>query len=157
MLLGGNKMKQLISLLIIIILLFTLSGCVKHVEDTNGVDDFTIQTYTDADIESGKTSSTKFGSVETTINNNTHLKVSKFTGVEELLSTKATNQTLIYNVESTCKQGNFRIVILKDGSIIRDVRINSKETITLENCNGRYKLMMVGESAKIDIKYSVSK
>ena len=142
------KIKKILRMFIALALVISLVGCIKHVEDTNGEDNYEIETYTDEDITSGKYATLKVGSITSTVGNVTTLKVNKFTGIEELDSTKATNNTLVFNVESTITKGNFRMVIVKDGDIIRDVAINTTENITLENCSGRFKLIMVGESAK---------
>jgi len=137
---------------------FIIAGCsLGQIEDTNGTEDFTIQTFTDSDITSNRSSRTTFNSSIITYNNNTKVKIGKFSGVYELESFKVSNQTLVFNIESSCTNGNFRIVIICDDEIVNDVKINSNETITIENTNGTYSLKIIGESAKISVDYSIIK
>lgn len=150
------KIKRFFSLLVLITLSFILTGCMKQIEDTNGEDDFTIQTYTDDDITSGKSISMKVGSLTNTVNNTTTIKIKKFSGLEKLDTIKADNDTIEFNVESTVSSGNFRMVIIKEKEIIQDVIINTTDKITLTGCTGRYDLVMIGESAKINLKYTIN-
>lgn len=149
-------MKKFISLLLIFSL-FLLVGCVNHVEDTNGLNDYTIETYTDEDIASGKSKYLMTGAYQTTFANQSTLKVDILTGINKLKSIKAKNQDLSFDITSNCEAGNFRIVIVHNMAIVKDVQINSHQAFTLEDCDGTYNLIIVGESAKIDLEYSYTK
>lgn len=137
---------------------FLLVGCnIGQIEDTNGESDFTIETISDKKIISRSSSNFIANSVTNKIGSNTSIKVGKFSGVKELETTRVSNQTLTYEIESNCTYGNFRIVIVHNSEIIRDVAINSSEIITINNANGTYYLKIVGESAKFSLDYSIQK
>lgn len=146
-------MKKII--IIILFLAVFLGGCIKQIEDTNGTDDYTIETFTDEDITANRTSYIIVSSFTTTINNVTTVKIGKFSGIYELEKTRVPNSNLQYQIASTCTSGNFRIVIVKDNEILDDVQINTSKTISYPNANGTYQLRIVGESAKIEMNYSI--
>lgn len=150
-------MKKVLNVLFLVVLMLMLSGCVKHVEDTNGPDNYEIQTFTDEEITSKRKSYITVGSVQNVVNNKNTFKALKFTGIYELKKVDASNQSLTFFIVSECTSGNFRIVIVHDNAIIHDVKINDTESIILNNCNGKYSLVIVGESAKMNIEYSISK
>jgi hypothetical protein len=150
-------MKKLCKLLLAIVLVLTLSGCFKQVEDTNGPDDYTIQTYTDKDITYGNKKHVFIGALENSIGNHGSLKVSKFSGIYDLYKVNASNQRLEFNITAKCSSGNFRVVIVHDNEIIYNVKINQNDVKAFDNCDGNYTIVIVGESAKIDVNYMVIK
>ena len=46
-------MKKISRFILLIILLLTLTGCVEHIEDTNGENNYSLETITDQDILKG--------------------------------------------------------------------------------------------------------
>jgi len=141
--------KKIIFLFLFVFILVTFSGC-THIEDTNGAEDYTIETFTDDDIIK-KSSYSALGFVETNINGKITIKISKFSGVYEITSLNPKNETLVFTVESKCSLGNFRIVLIKDDAIIRDILINTTEKVEIENANGKYIMKIVGESANFSL------
>ncbi|HHU55466.1 MAG TPA: hypothetical protein GXZ48_02085 [Acholeplasmataceae bacterium] len=148
------KIKYIV---LLIILLISLGGCFKHIDDTNGDDDYTIETFSDADITKSSSSYVMYGSTTTSMNSKTEFKVQKFSGIRTLETVKASNETIIFNFDSQCISGNLRIVIVQGEEIIKDVNINGQSTVTIENANGTYILKVVGESAKFKLEYSIEK
>ncbi len=135
--------------------LFLLSGCALHIEDTNGNDNFTLQTITDQDIISGR-SSVSVSSVGSSNNNRTTLKVEKLSGVKTLETLKSGSYefTITFNVE----QGNCRLVLCDGENILQDIDIGAKDkTFTTKSESGKLYLKIAGESAKFNIEYTYKK
>ena len=146
------KKKILLSILSIPLIL-SLTSC-SHVEDTNGPDDFSIVTYSDAQIV--KSNSYLFNnSLETTKNSVTNLSVKKFSGIYQLEKIAANNQDIHYSISSKVTSGNFRIVIVHSEIIVKEVEINTTSEFVINNANGKYLLKIVGESASFSFTYSV--
>lgn len=149
-------MKKMLAFAIIAALaLLVLSGCASHIEDTNGSDDFSLQTITDQNIISGM-SSISVSSTKSSNSSRTTLKVGKFSGVKTLekLQSGSYEFTVTFNAEA----GNCRLVICDDENILSDIDIGAKDqTITVKSNDSKLYLKIAGESAKFDIEYSYKK
>lgn len=149
-------MKKMLAFAIIAALaLLVLSGCASHIEDTNGSDDFSLQTITDQNIISGM-SSISVSSTKSSNSSRTTLKVGKFSGVKTLekLQSGSYEFTVTFNAEA----GNCRLVICDDENILSDIDIEAKDqTITVKSNDSKLYLKIAGESAKFDIEYSYKK
>lgn len=150
-------MKKIVVLLFFSILLISLTACVSHVEDTNGEDNYTIETFSDDDIVNSKISHISFGSMISRTNGKGNAHIKKFSGVYELENFKLDNEYLKIEVDSECFSGNFALVLIVDNQIIKIFENNSTETYEIEKANGNFRLRMVGESANIKVEYEISK
>lgn len=149
--------KRILLLVLLLFLVVSLGACsYKHIEDTNGENNFSIVSISDDKIIS-KSQNLTYGSVRTTKNGETTLKIKKMSGVMDLEKTKVDDQGLIYSVESTVNSGNFRIVVTLAEKIISDIEVNCKTDITVPNTKGTYVLKIVGESANFTMKYKIVK
>lgn len=146
---------------ITIFLLFfvILTGCSKmHIEDTNGLEDYSLQEITEEDILTSTRVLYQMSIENSKIENGVQI-VSKsanvFTGVDclEKLTIKS---PFTITITTSLEAGNFRVVIIKDGQIIDDGLINGTFTKTYTE-SGKYQLKIVGESAKFKISYSIEK
>lgn len=137
-------------LIMIFFMFLSLTAC-THIGDTNGDQDFTIETFTDLDIIN-KSSHMALGFVESNLNGKITIKAKKFSGVYGIYSVNANNEPLSITVESSCSSGNLRIVLINDETIIGDYEINTTDSIDIENANGKYIVKIVGESAKFSLK-----
>jgi hypothetical protein len=144
--------KKFILIILFFFTILILTGC-NQIEDSNGNDDYTIQTISNEDIIK-KSSYSALGFVETNINGKYTKKANKFSGVYKVLSVEANNEKLSISMESSVTAGNFRIVLIKGDEIIDDFELNTTDTITIDNANGTYIVKIVGESAKFTLKYS---
>ena len=75
--------KKLWLVCFILSIVLTLTSCAAQIEDTNGTDNYDLNTLTDEDFFK-QSNVTKFGSVTSKINNQATLKVKKMSGVEVL-------------------------------------------------------------------------
>lgn len=152
------KYKLISHLIIIICLSIFITGCsYGQIEDTNGDEDFSIETISDEKIKKGPNTRFVIKSKRTNKNNISTVKIEKFSGIYLLKTTKVSNQTLTFNIDSTVEKGNFRIVIVKDKEIIKDFLINCSDSHTIDNAVGNYLLKIVGESAKFTIDFEICK
>lgn len=151
-------MKKFLFVLVSVFMLIGFTGCnFGQVEDTNGEDDYSLVKYTDGDITNKSSSYSALGLLENNIGSNKSISASKFSGIYTIDTIDVSSGTLVFSIESELTAGNFRIVIVKDGSIVDDAELNKTDTIEIVNANGKYVLKVVGESAKFSVKWTVQK
>lgn len=130
---------------------FLFSSC-SQIEDTNGPDDYSIQTFTEEEMLSGVGNVTSFVSGKMIFMNNYTYTCKKYSGIETLERFKKVDSgsiTILPEVTS----GNFRVLILRDDALFCDCPIN--EEVTLRMPAGNYKIIIVGESANYKLKYTI--
>lgn len=145
-------MKKLLCVVLAVILLLSCAGCVNlSYEDTNGEDNYALQTLTDADILRGASSSTVLSS-KVTVNDKTECKAKTMSGVVTLLEKKLNNEPLHITVSCKISKGNARLVLVLDDKIIHDFALNTEnQTFTLSNVTGKVRLKIAGESAGYEV------
>ena len=151
-------MKYKLFNFIIIFLIFSLllTGCeYGQIEDTNGEEDYSIQTITDDRIKEGPNTRFVINSKWSTKYNVTTIKIEKFSGIFLLRTILVTNKTLTYEIDSIVEKGNFKIVIVKNNEEIINVLINSTELVTINDAEGKYQIKAVGESAKFKMSFEI--
>lgn len=150
------KYKLLNLILIFLILSLLLTGCeYGQIEDTNGEEDYSIQTILDDKIKEGPNTRYVINSKWSTKDNVTTMKIEKFSGIFLLRTTHVTNKTLTYEIDSIVEKGNFKIVIVKNNEEIINVLINSTELVTINDAEGKYQIKAVGESAKFKMSFEI--
>lgn len=149
-------MKRTISTILILSLLLCLSGCsLGQLEDTNGPEDYSLQTLTEEDILQGA-STIKVMSSSTTINNKSTCKAKTMSGVETLFSRKLQNESLDILLSCEITGGNARLVLILDGEILHDFALNENDQhFTLENVTGKVSLRLAGESAGYAVSFEI--
>lgn len=151
-------MKKFLFVLVGFIMLFSFTACnFGQVEDTNGEDDYSLVKYSDEDITKKSSSYSALGLIKKNIGSNKSISASKFSGIYTIETVDLSSGTLVFSIESELTSGNFRIVIVKDGSIVEDAELNKTDTIEITNANGKYILKIVGESAKFSVKWTVQR
>ena len=126
--------KKLWLVCFILSIVLTLTSCAAQIEDTNGTDNYDLNTLTDEDFFK-QSNVTKFGSVTSKINNQATLKVKKMSGVEVLdkINVSSGNLTIHTNLKITA--GNIKLVliyndeIIKEGSEVEVLKINGVKAI----------------------------
>jgi len=133
---------------------------VEHIEDTNGADNYSLQTITEQDVI-GQKMGTK-GSIsksETHLGNiSSGIKYSskKFTGVYRLHATTLFKGSDIYVslAEFEIKEGNFAFYVVFDGKVIGKIEPSDAATseFTLKNVEktGGLEYVIAGESANFE-------
>ena len=148
-----KKFKICAIILLCMIIALSLSACGNHIEDTNGDDNFSLETITDSDIESGKTNTVVYSESKMTVGNKTTYKAKKLSGIKKLEDINV-NKSFTITSDMTVSAGNCRLVLLKNSQILQDLNINGSEKLTFES--GRYSLMIAGESATVSLTYTIT-
>ena len=148
-------MKKNSRFILLLILLLTLTGCVEHIEDTNGADNFSLETITDQDILNGfPTISVRQSKVRK--NNEYKYSVKKITGVEEVFKGSFKNENVAITINTSVEEGNARIVLVYKNQIIKQFMLNAdNQVFSMINVDGEIKIIVAGESAKINIDFIV--
>ena len=145
----------LIAVIIAGIMLFNTD--LEHIEDTNGADNFELQTITDEDIAKIEMGSLNVGVSTNNITNMTEISSSKFTGVYEVLYTNLIGKSdFMLNIyDFQINSGNFKMVVVHDGEIVHTITPENAEEFLLEDISGTVSLVIAGESA--DFSFEMAK
>jgi len=146
---------KIVRVLICILLLGSLVGCMKQIEDTNGDEDFSIVSISDEKICSNVNSYVAFNSYSVENDGFKTVSIKTFSGVDTVDKTVVFNQSLTYNIDLTVKKGNFRLILIKDREIIWEFPLNESSSYTVNNGSGIYELKIAGESAEFSINFSI--
>ena len=143
-----------------ILVCFSLISCATVYDDTNGADNFTLQTITDDNIINRNIGSSGFGYSESEAFGITSSEYSSknFNGVEEIfITTYITKSTFsVYIGHLTVRSGNFRLVAVNNDEIIYDFPLDSfGDTIWFEDIKGSFAIRAAGESASFSMYLSV--
>ncbi len=151
-------MKKIISLILATFILASITACsLKHIEDTNGADNFELQQITDENIcrmDIGALNVTESNDI---IGDTVTYKSKKFTGVYEVYYTNIiTNRFEITVNHARVDKGNFKMVLLVDNEIVHTFALNElTQTFVMEDVRGTVSLRIAGESAKFQFDYYV--
>lgn len=145
----------LIAVIIAGIMLFNTD--LEHIEDTNGADNFELQTITDEDIAKIEMGSLNVTTSTNSITNMTEISSSKFTGVYEVLYTNLIGKSdfLLNIYDFQINSGNFKMVVVHDGEIVHTITPENAEEFLLEDISGTVSLVIAGESA--DFSFEMAK
>ena len=142
-------MKRIFALLLTLALALSLTACGSvKIEDTNGPDNFALNTITDQnilnlDLPSGGYRTKTSGLLSKTV---TH-SGKDFSGVVEVLWTDMIAGDFVLDLmDFTVTGGNFRMVVVNEDKIIADIEPGTTQ-ILLEGVKGRVALRIAGESA----------
>lgn len=147
-------MKKIFMFIVILLFVLSLSAC-GHIEDINGLEDFTVETFTDEDIIYSKKSSFSFGVTKVNLIDSGKFSAIKLSGVEEIRKINVKGEDLLLEFDVKCEKGNLRVVVIYENQIVKDIKINEKDTFSVTNANGKYIVKVVGESAKFKINYNI--
>lgn len=139
---------------------FTLVGCGEEYEDTNGPQDYTLQTLTDENIIKRDVGASGLAYEESDIAGlkSSEYSAKNFNGVEEIYITNFIFESDIefYIGHLNIKSGNLRIVAINDDEIIYDFPLDAfNETVRFENLKGTFSVRIAGESAAFDMHIDV--
>ena len=149
-------MKKFLSILFCLCLCAALAGCGAQYEDTNGPDDFSLQTITDENIIQRNVGASGLTYTESNfagIIQSTEYSAKNFNGVEELYQTNflLPSDFSVYIGHMNVKSGNFRLVAINNDEIIFDFPLDAfGETFWFEDIKGSFAVHVVGESAAFE-------
>ena len=150
-----NKLFVPVILIVVIIAgIMLFNTDLEHIEDTNGADNFELQTITDADIAKIEMGSLNVGVSTNNITNMNEISSSKFTGVYEVLYTNLIGKSdfLLNIYDFQVNGGNFKMVVVHNGEIVHTITPENAEEFRLEDISGTVSLVIAGESADFSFK-----
>ena len=142
-------MKRIFALLLTLALALSLTACGSvKIEDTNGPDNFALNTITDQNILNLDLPSGGYGTKTSGLLSKTVTHSGKdFSGVAEVLWTDMIAGDFVLDLmDYTVTGGNFRMVVVNEDRIIADIEPGTTQ-ILLEGVKGRVALRIAGESA----------
>ena len=153
-------MKKILSILLICLLCTAMTGCGTTYEDTNGPDDYSLQTITDENIINLETGASGLGHKESNIAGivSQEYYSKNFNGAERLYLTNfiLPSDIEIYVSYVTVHSGNFRMVVINDDEIIHEFAPDTfNETVRFENLKGSFAIHVAGESADFEMDYDI--
>ena len=153
-------MKKLCKVLLCSILCFTLCACGTTYEDTNGTDDFRLQTITDENIINLDVGSSGLAYEELNLGilHSSEYSAKNFNGVERIYQTSfwGKSDVFVYIGHLNVEKGNFKLVVINNDKIIYTIPLDSfGERFLFEDLKGDFSIHVAGESAKFDFHIEV--
>lgn len=149
----NNLLYILIAVAVVVICGYSfLNSDLKHIEDTNGPDDYTLTTITDENIIKQDMGALNVSKSIGLLNDGVTFKSDKFTGVYRVFQTNFffDSDFLMDVAGFWVNNGNFRMCIVNDGKIIANVEPGMFATCELSDLNGSFELVIAGESADFE-------
>ena len=130
----------------------------EHIEDTNGADNYSLQTITDENICKLDMSALNIVEDNNIVGEAVTYKSEKFSGVYEVFTENiVTNRYEITVNHAKVNAGNFKMVLCVDDKIVHTFKLNElSQTFVLENVKGSVSLRIAGESADFMFDYYVN-
>ena len=154
-------MKKGILALLVVCLCWNLAGCGTQYEDTNGADNFALQTITDQNIIHLDTGASGLSYTEKNllgVISSSEYSSGNFNGVEQLYLTNflLPSDIEIYIGHMNVKQGNFKLVVINNDEIIHEFALDTfGETFRFENLKGTFSVHVAGESAAFEFHIDI--
>ncbi len=152
-----NKLFVPVILVVVIIgAVVFFNSDLEHIEDTNGAENFELQTITDEDIAKIEMGSLNVTTSTNNITNMTEISSKKFTGVHEVLYTNLLDKSdfMLDLYDFKVNGGNFKMAVVHDGKIVKTITEENYEETLIEDINGTVSLVIAGESADFSFKMS---
>ncbi|MBQ3507356.1 MAG: hypothetical protein IJA91_02295, partial [Clostridia bacterium] len=144
------------AVVVVCVIWFILGGG-KHIEDTNGPDNFALTTITDKDIVKREMASLGLGEKSDMLTNTVTYYSDKYTGVSELYYHGYSTAGLEITVHhASVTEGNFCIAVVINDKIAHKFSLNElSQTYTLTEA-GEVRLVIAGESAAFEFDFNVN-
>ncbi len=124
-------------------------------EDINGTDT-SLAILTDDEIFGEIQNYAQFGAISGNTGNGFFYTAQKFSGVYTVARfTVRDKKAFIISSTLELEEGNFRIVLLRDGSYVADIPTDGTR-LELEPKDGTYTIRIAGESAKVNLEVEIS-
>lgn len=143
--------------LIVVAVFWFLSDDLQHIEDTNGADNYKLQTITGYNIINLDVGALNVKESTSSITNTTTYSSDKFTGVYEIYGENIKGNRFDISINhAQVNSGNFRMVLVHNNKIVHEFKLNElMQDYTLENPDGYVALRIAGESADFMFDYMV--
>ena len=153
--------KKIIGTLVFVVAIIAavvmlLNNPVEHVEDTNGADNYELQTITDEDIVNMEMGAKGYAVTTHNITKTTEISSSKFTGVHRVVYSNLLGKSdFVLNIHNfKVEGGNFKMAVVHDGEIVDVLTAETAENYVLEDVSGTVSLVIAGESADFSFEMS---
>ncbi len=143
--------------LIVVAVVWFIQTDLEHIEDTNGADNYNLQTITDMNIINRDIGPMGLKKSNSIVTNTISYSSKKFTGVEEIYGENIVATRMEFNINHAhVTEGNFKIVLLVDDEIVHEFKLNELiQTYVLENPSGYVSLRIAGESVNFMFDYYI--
>ena len=155
-------MKKVLNILLFLCLLFSLTACgaTTVYEDTNGPDDFSLQTITVDNIINRDIGASGLSYKESNFMGitSTEYSAKNFNGTDMLYNTVFLGKSdiEIYVGYLNIHSGNFAMVVVNNGEIICEIPDGTfGEYFRFEDLKGDFSIHVAGESANFEMNYHV--
>ena len=142
---------------IIIFFSLTLVSCgISHIEDTNGIDDYSLCYYKEEDL-SGSINCTTFKSIESDTNNKFTYSCKKLSGLFKVKTIEPNGDNVKLKVEVNIVSGNAVVGLVSNDQIVHIFPLNQTSTFVLSSRYSKVQLKILGERATIKVSVELSK
>ena len=155
------RIKKIIGTLVFVVAIIAavvmlLNNPVEHVEDTNGADNYELQTITDEDIVNMEMGAKGYAVTTHNITKTTEISSGKFTGVHRVVYSNLLGKSdFVLNIHNfKVEGGNFKMAVVHDGGIVDVLTAETAENYVLEDVSGTVSLVIAGESADFSFEMS---
>lgn len=155
----NEKMKKILLgiaalALIAVCLIWFMNDGLEHIEDTNGAEDFSLTTITDQQIIDHDMGALGFGKSTNNLTGTVKFSSNKFTGVKEIMWTDVvyTSGFMLDVIDLKVNEGNFRMVVVNEGKIIKELTPADEFPMNLGELKGTTSLVIAGESADFSFR-----
>lgn len=134
----------------VIAIIWMIGDGFEHIEDTNGADNFSLQTITDENIIDLDMGSMGIGESTSAFSVGTKYSSSKFSGVYELYTANyiLDSDVIVSVYDLSVTGGNFKLVVLVDDEIVHEFSLTEPiQEYTLNDVNGTVSVRVAGECA----------
>ena len=145
----------------LICLVLMLGGCGTKYEDTNGADNFALQTITDENIIARDLGASGLTYTEAHLGDIVHsseYSSKNFNGVEQiyLVDFLLPSDVDVYIGHMNVKQGNFKLAVINNDEIIFEIPLDAfNELYRFEDLTGSFSIHVAGESAAFEFHMDV--
>ena len=146
-------MKKLIFIMLILSMI-VLTGC-GHIEDTNGEDDFSLETISGDDMINNSSSASTV-SFTKTVGNKTEVSIKKFSGVKSIYKKYSAEGEYKFDFDVKCNSGNLAVVLVYDDEIVKTIPVNETSSFSY-SFDGTFEVKIAGESANLEITFVIEK
>lgn len=157
-----EKIKKILMFVAVVVfavvaVFWFMDSDIKHIEDTNGEDNYKLQTISDSEIINMSVGAKGLKKSTGSISNTTTYSSNKFTGVEQIYMTNIVANRMEFTVNhARVDSGNFKMVLVVNDKIVHEFKLNElTQTYVLEDVKGTVSLMIAGESADFQLDYTV--
>ena len=154
----GNLLWGLVAVAMIVVgVVWMMGDDLEHIEDTNGADNYALQTITDENIVKQDVGALNLRKYTSPLNDGITFSSDKFTGVAEIMLTNFVLPS-DFDLEVTgfhVNSGNFKMVVVHDETIAAVIEPDLFASCYLEDVTGSVSLVIAGESA--DFTFSLDR